>query len=269
MGFGDAIMAAGQAQVLYDRLCSLDHHTPPVMICEQSGAPRWHYLWENNPVIVCPKPGAARREPSILTGKGCLPYIQYPFSEASGWRFSSTWRARDHRARYYLHDHEYDYAASIYADYGPYVVVEPPALNRNVNRRGPIEFWYALVAQVRPHLPLRLVQLAHDQAQLLPDVPPIAHSSFRQVAAILSGASLLITVEGGLAHMAATLATPTVVLWGGCIDPNVLGYPEQANLVDPRHSGCGSFKPCDHCAAVWGRYSVDGVLAAARQLVSL
>lgn len=266
MGFGDAIMAAGQAQALFDQQPSAG----PVMICDVANVPRWHYLWEGNPVIAHPKPGECTRDPFIRTGKGCLPYIRYPWTAETGWQFVTDWRAQDYRAKYYPTDDEQEFTHATVVDHGPYVVIEPPSTKRNINRRGSLDLWIQLVPLLRRAFGFIPVQLAHEHAVLLPNVRPIAHAHMRQAAAVLAGASLIVTVEGGLAHLASVFSIPTVVLWGGTISAAVLGYPEHANLADPSaQTPCGSFYPCDHCAAAWRRYTPEQVLDAARRLLHL
>jgi len=266
MGYGDVIMAAGQAQTVFDQQPDLG----PVTICDSVGAPRWHFLWQGNPVIRVPIPGdPLRRSPYILSGKGYLPYLQYPYSLATGWRFSPTWRARDHRGRLYLTLDEYERGVDIRRQLGPFILVEPPAANRAPNRRGTLKLWQSLTTKFAAAFAgYRFAQLAHVDAPALPHVVQIPHGNFRDACAIMSAASVLVTVEGGLAHAAAALAIPTVVLWGGCVSADVLGYPEQVNLVDADPcTPCGSLAICDHCTAAWARYDTAAVASALQQVL--
>lgn len=260
MGYGDVLMAAGQAQTVFDQQPSAG----PVTICDGSGRPRWHFLWSGNPAVRVPSPGdPPYRAPFILSGNGCLPYLQYPYSIHTGWRFSTTWRARDHRGRLYLTADELARGQAVRKDIGPFILVEPPSTRRAPNRRGPLDHWLSLTGKFAPNFPYRFAQLWHGHAAELPTTVKLIHADFRDACAILSAAAALVTVEGGLAHAAAALHVPTVVLWGGCVSADVLGYPEQVNLVDPDpRTPCGSLAVCDHCTQAWRRYDTADIARA-------
>jgi ADP-heptose:LPS heptosyltransferase len=110
--------------------------------------------------------------------------------------------------------------------------------------------------------PWPVLQLGHPDADLL-GIPLVEHVGFRQACGILHAARLIICPEGGLAHAAAALGVPAVVLWGGCVSAETLGYPEHVNLVDddPK-TPCGMLKPCPHCEQAWRKLTVDTVLEA-------
>lgn len=247
-------MAAGQAQVVFDQ-SSL---AGPVRILDCAGTPRWHGLWYYNPAIAGPTDPAylSPDAPSVRSGHGCLPYFAPTPPGELGWRFSSTWRARDHRAKLYFTAREKEIGDGLVARLGPYAVIEPSGTDRkNRNRCWPSANWHALAGSLADSdLPYALVQLDHAAADRLVRAPVhlIPHADFREACAILRSASLLICPEGGLAHAAAALAIPAVVLWGGCISAETLGYPEHINLVyDHPQTPCGMTKPCAHCDAAW------------------
>lgn len=238
-------------------------------LCDHTGAARWNYIWERNPIIVRPvTPLPPYNKPYILTGKGHLPYLDYPASTKTNWKFSQTWRAKDFRGRIYLTAEELEYGAAIQYEYGPFLLIEPPSLRRHENRRGPTRLW-EILASTKKRIPYPLVQLQHQHANLIPGVRAIPHQNFRQACAILQAAELAIMVEGGLAHAAAALAVPSVVLWGGMISAEALGYPEQVNLVDPDpRTPCGSLGVCPHCAEAWARISAETILKAVDRLMA-
>ncbi len=85
--------------------------------------------------------------------------------------------------------------------------------------------------------------------------------SFRDACALLAKASLFVGTDGGLHHAAAALGIPAVVVWGGFIGPQILGYDNHINL----HSGtksCGSKTKCDHCRDALNKITVEMVIHA-------
>lgn len=273
MGFGDALIAAGCAQSRYDA----DSSQGPIAICDPStGRVRWHYLWRDNPAVFDPatssiQPCPPYRHPAILCGDGRLPYLQYPCSARAGWRFSD-WRVCDHRPRLTLRDDERALGWDVWGvPHGtPFLLLEPTSTYKTINRRPPHAFWVALLSLLRRQFPrLPIVQLAHVEAEMLPDVIAIPHKDFREACGVLSGASLLVTTEGGLVHAAAALGVPAVVLWGGCISVESLGYPEHLNIVDDDpQTPCGQQVPCNHCADAWRRLTPEQVVDAVQKQVT-
>lgn len=266
MGFGDALIAAGVAE----RVVREDPLHVPVTIVEATGLPRWHYLWESNPAIVVPQaPLSHFPQPYVRIGKGCLPYLAYPYSEHTGWRFTD-WRAADHRPTLYLSAREQAKVLALQRIHGDYVLIEPTPVTKPVNRRPPLAFWHLLADRLRPTLgPTRLVQLGHEHAHYVPGlvrIEQIHPLDFRDACTILAGARLFIGTEGGLAHAAAALRIPAVILWGGCISAAALGYPDHVNLVDDQpETPCGALAPCLHCGEAWMRLEPAAVADAVLQ----
>jgi Glycosyltransferase family 9 (heptosyltransferase) len=83
-------------------------------------------------------------------------------------------------------------------------------------------------------------------------------STFRSMAAALSGFDVVVTPEGGMHHAAAAVGTPAVVLFGGFIPPQVTGYPFHSNLTGGA-TACGSWRECPHCRAAMAAISVEEV----------
>jgi len=256
MGHGDALIAAGQAQTFYDS----DPTWGPIVMLDGDQGPRWNAVWAGNPAIWVP--GSSRlAHRHLKTGRGYLPYLRYPYSTATGWRFTD-YRVRDHRPRLYLTSTEMALGDHLVDLLGRYVILEPTALRKHVNRRPARAFWELLRLQLKATLQnAPIVQLIHAEAEYLRGTIPAVHHDFRSACGLLDGAALLITSEGGLAHAAAALHVPAVVLWGGNIACDNLGYPEHVNIVDPSPmTPCGRLVACDHCAAGWA--ALDPVAVA-------
>ena len=270
MGVGDEIMAAGHAQVAHD-----GDPSRQVAICDDQWRPRWHEIWAGNPVIASPK--------DVLTGTpaqfiqnaaNCRPYIQYPFTRETGWRFTD-WRARDHVGRVYLTDAERQFGEALRGD-GPFVVIEPWVAPKAT----PNKIWpcvrYARVVDACGDL--RFVQPIYENRRPLPGAVAV-EANIREACALLAASEGYVGPEGGLHHAAAALGKPAVVIFGGFMDPEVTGYPSQTNLTGraqpagprgrprPPVEVCGNFLPCDHCRACLDRITVDQVVAAVRAMV--
>jgi len=94
--------------------------------------------------------------------------------------------------------------------------------------------------------------------------------SFRVACAIMQSCNLYLGPEGGFAHAAAALSKPGVVVYGGWIPPQVIGYAFHENLyVDIEGSPCGiRDKECDHCKECMELITVDNVIKAVERNIS-
>lgn len=245
MGFGDQLIAAGLAEHRYAQPPS----DGPVTITDCAGTPRWQPLWEGNPAIGVRQYGG----PRIACGAGCLPYLDYPRRD-SKLTFSSTYRAANYRAHVYLTHSERQRGLDLFRHYGPYLMIEPsPADRKNVNRQWPVDSWAECVSLLQQRSSnITILQFEHPEMTRLPGIPAIPSPTFRDACGILAAAKLALILEGGLAFACAALATPAVVLWGGCVSAPTLSFPEHVNIVDQQPATpCGSLKLCLHCRTAW------------------
>lgn len=247
-------MAAGQAEHLY-------RHDPKhrrVAICDLHNRPRWHAIWQGNPILATPGDVARGEQVQRLrNGPETRPYIVYPFTPESGWTFNQAFHARDYIAKLYLTVEEVQLGISIRDQYGPYVLIEPWSKHQNL--RWPLEYWRELV-ESRPDL--TFIQHVHRSSPILPGITAAVEATFRQACGLLAVADVYVRGESGMLHAAAALQTPSVAIWGGCMDWEVLGnYPfEEGVGVTPPFCGC--YKPCAHCTAIMAGISVEAVSAA-------
>jgi ADP-heptose:LPS heptosyltransferase len=91
-------------------------------------------------------------------------------------------------------------------------------------------------------------------------------ATFREACGLIAACEVYVRSESGLCHAAAALGVQQVTLYGGCMDPDVMGgYPGQVVLADDGPgSPCGAWNPCAHCAAAMDRITVEDVIAALR-----
>ena len=222
-------------------------------IVDINGKPRWHPIWDGNPIIKRPtEPGQAL---TLVSAPHARPYIVYPFSEWSGWTFNKQFKASEHIARLYLTYKERIIGERIRDKIGPYVLIEP--YTKHVNLRWPMKAWQLLVNS-RPDL--TFVQHTHDKSEILRGVTPI-RATFREACGLILTSRLYVRSESGLIHAAAALKKPTVTIWGGCMDYEVMaGYPKQRLVLNyTKGSPCGKWLPCKHCGAAMAGISVARV----------
>jgi hypothetical protein len=253
MGWGDEIMALGQAETLWLR------DGRKRQIVDHKGKPRWSPVWEHHPAIV--------RDPDedaviLRNGPGCRPYLQYPFIREAGAGFTN-WRARDHRGRLHLAPEERARALFVAPD-TPFVVIEPglkPASNPNKQ-------WGKWWSFTRYRKDILFVQLGPQGTEILDGVLHIETPDFRFACAVLALAQAAVLPEGGLHHAAAALGVPAVVIFGGHTHPETTGYPEHGNIFSsPDGQACGYWEPCDHCVGAMASISVRTVSNAMDKLI--
>jgi hypothetical protein len=258
MGFGDEVVAAGQAQRLWDADPSLR-----VGIFDINRKPRWHPIWQDNPIIAPPE-AIQHGEPvhPLTSAPHARPYIVYPFTAESGWTFNRAFLAREHIARIYLTLAEVATGAALRQRIGPFVLIDPAS--KHPNLRWPVEHWTEMIKACPD---LTFVQHTHrDTLTVIPGAIAIPSPSFRDACGLVLASDLYVRGESGMCHATAALGVPQVTIWGGCMDWNVLGgYPKQTGLVsDTEGSPCGRWLPCAHCEASMAGITVERVSAAIR-----
>lgn len=113
--------------------------------------------------------------------------------------------------------------------------------------------------EVVKRLPYQFIQ---GRGRKLEGVEQVQTTSFRDACALLSRARLFVGTDGGLHHAAAALGKPAVVVWGGLVGPEILGYHMHRNIRAEGVKDCGSHGKCQHCRDAMDRVSVDEVVNA-------
>ena len=123
------------------------------------------------------------------------------------------------------------------------------------------EHKYRKVAAELKRQGCHIIQFKHKNSRrILPEASLIDAGNFRKAIAALSRARLYVGPEGGMHHAAAAVHVPAVVLFGGFIPPQVMGYENQICLTGGAEA-CGNIRPCDHCRKAMQNISVEDVMA--------
>jgi len=244
MGYGDELIAAGEARLLYES----DPLRRPVRILDRLGRPRAHPLWAGNPAIAPPE----RHDtlPAITNGPLARPYCRA--KEPTRWH----WKPYVCRpAQLFFTPAELDFAAS----QQPCVVIEPTIKARaSPNKDWGFRRWSEF-ARLAAERGIELTQLG-EQAPRLPHVRHwIATPDFRTACAVLGRARAFVGHEGGLHHAAAALGIPAVVIFGGFISPAQTGYASHRNLFTGGRP-CGMRVRCRHCSTAMEAITPQHVL---------
>lgn len=150
---------------------------------------------------------------------------------------------------------------------GSFIVIEPnvPWHKQVAQNKDWGESKYQLLADRLIDAGCRLVQFAHKYTKRrIRGAKIIETHKFREAIGTLSKAKLYIGPEGGMHHAAAAVDIRAVVIFGGFIPPQVIGYDSHTNLTGGVEA-CGNIAPCDHCRKAMQRISVDEVYEAARR----
>jgi len=236
-----------------------------VAILDRHNEPRWHPIWQGNPVIAPPAAVASGEDVQrLVNGPDARPYIVYPFTEYTGWTFNTAFHARENRATIYLTLEELQIGLTAIETYGQFVLIEP--WSKHPNLTWPFAHWTALVAE---RSDLTFIQHIHKDSKLVPGIRTAIDATFRQACALVAVAEVYVRGESGMLHAAAALNTPSVAIWGGCMDWDVLGdYPLEYGLgIAPPY--CGKWFACEHCTKLMSGITVEMVSDAIDRQMAL
>ena len=230
MGWGDELMAAGEARRIHETTGG------KVRIVARPGGRTTlsSVLWDNIDYIA--KPGEA----AVAT------IVDSPFARPYRARFEphgSCWQPyRPQPAEIRLTPREQAFAAPMGTGF---VLIEPHVKTWRDGASNRQWGWdrYAALVSSRPHL--RWIQVGKTKLATLPGVKRAPTDSFREACAVLARAAVYVGPEGGLHHASAALGIPAVVIFGGYISPEVTGYPFHVNLFSGAGLGCGRRESCD------------------------
>lgn len=249
MGYGDWLMAAGEARLAHEKTGR------PVLITDPVGTPQWSEVFEGNPYILR-KPFAAGGFVRVISSSGNRPYIAG--KTAGRW----TWRPyKPIPAQMFFTEQELQFAEP----HRGKIMIEPGGKPiGHQNKMWLRERWRELVTAT----PLPFVQCGPViGTKWLEGAEAVPTTTFRQALAVLSVCRALVTTEGGLMHGAAAVGTPAVVLWSEFIAPNVTGYRQHHNIRHA-HRTCGMRVNCPSCRKSMEAITVREVAGALTEILS-
>lgn len=257
MGYGDEIIGTGLARgarLRGKRIAFGDGR-------KIDWGPWCREIFANNPNIAPPGSEAAGDLEWVHHCKG---HRLYNRQNGDKWEWNYDFKVR--QGEFFFTDAERFNARHALSD-RPFIVMEPNLpWQKSV---APNKDWgatkYVEVAWALKDKRYDIVQFKHKNTRrILPDVKLIELHPFRQAIAALVNARLYIGPEGGMHHAAAAVGIKAVVLFGGFIPPEVMGYTDHHNLVGNSQQACGSITPCRHCRAAMDSIKADDVIDAAR-----
>ena len=242
MGWGDEVLALGRAEREFMRTGR------PVAIIGLDGQRRANLLWDGNPAV---DPGA---DATITDGPNARPYIE----RWEGSRIILNMKHRPRAGRVMLTQEERYWADFYLPDdllERGFAVVSPHIKgNASINKSWGAGRWTEAIKD----FPLPVLQLGPSPIDIIPGAQYFETPTMRHAAAVIALAKIVLTNEGGSHHLAASMGTRAVVVFGGFMHPKVTGYPQHSNLIgDPMHVGCGKYEPCPAC-----RNSLDKITPA-------
>lgn len=148
---------------------------------------------------------------------------------------------------------------------GRYAVISPHVKdNASLNKQWGIEKWEQVIA----NFPIKVYQLGPEGTEVIRGARHYLTPTMRHAAAVIDGASIVLSNEGGTHHLAAAMKTPAVVVFGAFIPPSVTGYDGHENIsVETEYGYCGRYAPCDHCNKAMASITVDMVKEKAMHLL--
>jgi hypothetical protein len=239
MGWGDSLMACGEAKELHEKTGK------KVMIGNGKVLEHPSEIFANNPFI-----SNEITDDAVWLNNctGNRPYIR----ETKGGRIYFN-KYRPKPAQLFFTDDEIKWAKQNVPN--DFIVIEPnvkETYKHTVNKAW--HYWTDLIKH-----DYNFVQLGiHND----PITKQIKTKTFREALLILSQAKMFVGTDGGLHHAAAALNIPAVVIWTGFTSPKHLGYDSHINIHDGGEP-CGTYSGiCPHCVKIAKSITVERVLDA-------
>lgn len=135
--------------------------------------------------------------------------------------------------------------------YGDHILIN--TLSASTNKDWGIANWSEFVKQISSRH-----KMIHPSKSKIDSLPFYETKSFRDLLMLISSVKAVVTTEGGVHHAAAALGIPAVVLFGGRMNVEMMGYQDHLNISinmgrTPCH--CRSGASCEYCEKCWRNLS--------------
>lgn len=252
MGWGDEIMASGEARVINLRTGRR------VQILDRQGKVRWHSAWIDNPRIATQ--GEIGGFERIVNGGNARPYHIDAQCTKERWVYNPLFRAQ--RGELYLTDVEAEFGNR----HANRIIIEPSIkLAASPNKQWGWARWAELV-RIAAQAKIHFTQIGPGNGRRLQGVDYVVTENFRLAASVVGHATAAVLPEGGLHHVAAAFSVPAVVIFGGFTPVELTGYEGHINLGARFEDACGMRGKCVHCVEAMAKIQPARVL---RDLVRL
>jgi ADP-heptose:LPS heptosyltransferase len=156
-----------------------------------------------------------------------------------------------------------------------YICIEPNAKKEfTPNKAWFWENWQALVEIINRYIvdndfSCKVVQIGSTTEKVLDGVVDLTgKTTFREVGCILSTALLLISCEGGLAHLARAVKKRSIVLMSSLAPRELFSYPANINFyTDIECKNCGLKVPCPINRKCMKEITIEQVFEAVKTIL--
>lgn len=256
MGFGDELIASGQARGLAQQGRRAAFGNGMRIIWSKHA----EHIHQNNPNVAPPGSENSSDLVWIKNYSGDRPYNRIS-SDRRRW----IWKKHTIKApgEVFFTSKELSFADQFSLP-KPFIVIEPNVPRHKsvaINKLWPLERYQQVVYVLRKR-GFKIVQFVYGARNVsrIAGAYHISSPSFRHALAVMQRSRLFIGSEGGMHHGAAAVGIPAVVLFGGFISPDVTGYDTHKNIF-VGGDACGSLTPCPHCRQAMLSITADQVIA--------
>jgi ADP-heptose:LPS heptosyltransferase len=248
LGYGDAILTSSIVKRAYAKV------KQPLCVGDGSKV-YWSEIFDNNPKIARePYPGCLW----VHDYKGHRAYIDHSKTDQLHTEYRKDYRAEPGEI-FTTYEEKQPWN---YLENARFALIEPNVKGSyGGNKDWGFDHWQEVVKML-PDI-VFLQPVAHSRVRVLDGVHPKKTKTFRSACALLERAYLYVGTDGGLHHAAAAFGKPAVVLWGGLLNPAILGYPTHRNICKAK-TFCGSHVTCSHCREAMNEITPEEVADAIR-----
>ena len=246
MGWGDILMAMGDAKAVYDKTGKRIVFPEDRVFSQDT---YWGAAFEKTSYI-CRSKDVNENEDVIYFRNGIeiTPYIDWKKSTRKKMQFVP-YKPKPAELTFSLSLTKQ--LTEIKRQLGNFIFIEPHVKGSFSAKNK--DWGFSNYQQVVNQVDAQFVQPSYG-APLLKGVKPIKTSHFLEGAALLSISNTALMSEGGLMHAAAAVNTASVVIYGGFVSPDNTGYEIHKNFYVGGQP-CGSLEPCKHCEAAMKKIS--------------